>query len=139
MDTQRLILFLVFSFSLLLLWDAWQKEIRPPAAPATQGAVPTPSGPAATPAAKGVEAMPPNAAPAGKPRERLWVRTDTLLAEIDTQGGDLVYLELLKHKDTHDEKKNFVLFGPEHRYSAQSGLIGAGLPNHRTLFRAAAK
>src|SRR6266851_3566704 len=139
MDTQRLILFFVFSFSLLLLWDAWQKELRPPTAPATQGTVPTPSGPAVTPAAKAADAMPPSAAPTGKPSERLRVRTDTMLAEIDTQGGDLVYLELLKHKDTRDEKKNFVLFGPEHRYSAQSGLIGTGLPNHRTLFRAKAK
>jgi len=33
MDTQRLILFVIFSFSALLLWDAWQKESRPPAPP----------------------------------------------------------------------------------------------------------
>ena len=26
METKRLILFVVFSFSLLLLWDSWQKE-----------------------------------------------------------------------------------------------------------------
>ena len=30
MDTQRLILFVVFSFSALMLWEAWQKEFRPP-------------------------------------------------------------------------------------------------------------
>jgi YidC/Oxa1 family membrane protein insertase len=30
MDTQRLILFLVFSFSLLFLWEAWQKHANPP-------------------------------------------------------------------------------------------------------------
>ena len=29
MDTQRLILFFVFSFSLLLLWTEWEKEQRP--------------------------------------------------------------------------------------------------------------
>ena len=29
MDTQRLILFIVFSFSILMLWDAWQKEQHP--------------------------------------------------------------------------------------------------------------
>src|SRR5258708_705989 len=139
MDPQRSSLFSLFSFSLLLLWDAWQKELRPPTAPATQGTVPTPSGPAVTPAAKAADAMPSSAAPTGKASERLRVRTDTMLAEIDTQGGDLVYLELLKHKDTRDENKNFVLFGPEHRYSAQSGLIGTGLPNRRTLFRAKAK
>jgi YidC/Oxa1 family membrane protein insertase len=141
MDTQRLILFFVFSFSLLLLWEAWQKELRPPvpAAPSTQTAVPTPSARAGTPTGKGVDALPPtSSAPADKPRERLRVRTDTVLAEIDTQGGDIVYLELLKHKALQ-ETQNFVLFGPEHRYSAQSGLIGEGLPNHRTLFHASAR
>ena len=137
MDTQRLILFFVFSFSLLLLWDAWQKELRPPvpASPPTQTAVPTPSSRAGTPV-KSVDAVPLTGGSVSKPRERLRVRTDTMLAEIDTEGGNLVYLELLKHKDRLQEAKNFVLFGPEHHYSAESGLIGEGLPNHRTLFRA---
>src|SRR6267143_2515931 len=141
MDTQRLILFFVFAFSLLLLWEAWQKELRPaaPANPPTQGPVPMPSTQAGTPTGKGVDALPPALASAGKPRERVRVHTDTMLAEIDTQGGDIVYLELLKHRDTRQEAQNFVLFGPEHRYSAQSGLIGEGLPNHRTLFRATAR
>jgi YidC/Oxa1 family membrane protein insertase len=143
MDIQRLILFFVFSFSLLLLWEAWQKELRPPVVPAptTQGGVPTPSAPAVSAqGAKTPTDAPPSAAPAGtKTGDRLRVRTDTMLAEIDTQGGDLAYLELLKHKDTRDEKKNFVLFGPEHRYAVQSGLIGEGLPNHRTLFHAAGR
>jgi len=137
MDTQRLILFFVFSFSLLLLWDAWQKELRPPvpATPPTQTAVPTPSSRAGTPV-KSVDAVPLTGGSASKPRERLRVRTDTMLAEIDTEGGNLVYLELLKHKDRLQGAKNFVLFGPEHHYSAESGLIGESLPNHRTLFRA---
>jgi len=142
MDTQRLILFFVFSFSLLLLWEAWQKEHRPPALPAsaTQGVVPTPGAQVATSKGRQAGVLPPSAVPAESvSRERLRVRTDTMLAEIDTQGGDLVRLELLKHKDTLDEKKNFVLLGPEHHYVAQSGLIGAGLPNHRTLFQTTAK
>ena len=143
MDIQRLVLFFVFSFSLLLLWEAWQKELRPPvvAAPTTAGGVPAPSAPAATTEeAKSQAVVLPSAAAAGaKTGERLRVRTDTMLAEIDTQGGDLMYLELLMHKDTRDEKKNFVLFGPEHRYAAQSGLIGEGLPNHRTLFHASGR
>jgi YidC/Oxa1 family membrane protein insertase len=138
MDTQRLILFFVFSFSLLLLWEAWQKETRPPmpAAATSLGAVPAPSAPAATAARTGVAAVPAAAAPESKPHQRLRLQTDTMVAEIDTLGGDLVYLELLRHKDTLDQKKNFVLLGPEHRYAAQSGLVGAGLPNHKTLFAA---
>src|SRR5258708_13281316 len=93
-----------------------------------------PSTQVGTAVGRGVDALAPALAPPGKSRERLRVHTDTMLAEIDTQGGDIVYLELLKHKDTLHETKNFVLFGPEHRYDAQSGLIGEGLPNNRTLF-----
>ena len=140
MDTQRLILFFVFSFSLLLLWDAWQKEVRPPAAavPAQPAAIPAPSAPGPAQLGKSPGPLPP-AAPPSEVREHLRVRTDSVLAEIDTQGGDLVYLELLRHKDTLDPSKNLVLLGPEHRYAAQSGLIGSDLPNHRTLFRATGK
>src|SRR2546428_11493850 len=108
MDTQRLILFLVFAFSLLLLWEAWQKELRPPAPanPPTQGPVPTPSSGAATPTEKSGDALPTTLAPAGKTRGRLRVHKDNMLAEIDTPSGDNVYLEFLKHKGTlHETKK----------------------------------
>src|SRR5258707_1825755 len=133
MDTQRLILFLVFSFSLLFLWQEWQKEHRPvvPAAPPSPLSAPAPSAPATAPGASAVPAV--NAPRSG---QRVHVRTDTMAAEIDTLGGDLVYLELLQHRDTLDGSKNLVLLGPEHRYSAQSGLTG-GLPFHRTLFTTA--
>ncbi len=143
MDTQRLILFFVFSFSLLLLWEAWQKESRPPPAPTSASGSVAPSGvpgpamkAAPAPKAEGVPGT--AAAPEAKPAELVTVRTDTMLARVSTTGGDLVYLELLKHKDTLDSKKNFVLFDSAHRYAAQSGLTG-GLPYHRTPFTAAAK
>jgi YidC/Oxa1 family membrane protein insertase len=136
MDTQRLILFLVFSFSLLFLWQEWQKEHRPVVpAPTSPLSAPAPSAPATTaPAALGASVVPGVNAP--QSGQRVHVRTDTMVAEIATQGGDLVYLELLQHKDTLDGSKNLVLLGPEHRYSAQSGLTG-GLPFHRTLFTTA--
>jgi YidC/Oxa1 family membrane protein insertase len=146
MDTQRLILFFVFSFSLLLLWDAWQKEHRPPTPTiAQQGTVqvtvPSPSVQAqAMPAAqqKPGDAIPANTAAPAK-RETLRVRTDNLVADVDLQGGDIVRLELLRQKDTLDEKTNFVLFAPEHHYAAQSGLIGPGLPTHKTMYSSAAR
>jgi YidC/Oxa1 family membrane protein insertase len=149
MDTQRLILFFVFSFSLLLLWDAWQKDHRPPTPAIAQNAqqgtvqatVPSPSVPAqATPAAqqKPGDAIPPNAAAPAK-HETLRVKTDNLIADIDLQGGDIVRLELLRQKDTLDENVNFVLFAPEHHYAAQSGLIGPGLPTHKTMYSAEAR
>jgi YidC/Oxa1 family membrane protein insertase len=143
MDTQRLILFFVFSFSLLLLWEGWQKETRPPP-PAATAASQAPAGVTGPSAAKAGGTQKPETVPGGgaapetKPAEELTVRTDTMVARVSTQGGDIVYLELPKHKDTLDNTKNFVLFGNDHRYAAQSGLTG-GLPYHRTLFAAAAK
>jgi len=146
MDTQRLILFFVFSFSLLLLWDAWQKEHRPPV-PAVaqsgkqgpaQASVPSPSVPtqaAPAPQQKPGDAIPP-ALPGQAKNEKLTVKTDNYIADIDLVGGDIVRLELLKQKDTLDENANFVLFTPAHHYAAQSGLIGPGLPTHKTIYSA---
>ena len=139
MDTQRLILFFVFSFSLLLLWDAWQKTQRPAAPPLAQEAksqtsVPSPATPIAPSAATTQAAARP--APAAAGGERIRVQTDLLIAEIDTLGGSLRRVELLKHKDSQDRSKNFVLLDPERRYEAQSGLTGEAGPNHRTPWRA---
>jgi len=142
MDTQRLILFFVFSFSILMLWEAWQKESRPPQVPTTSvgapAGVPAPSAVPAT-AAGGAGGVPAAAAEVsvGK-RKSVRVTTDELIAEIDTQGGDIVYLELREHKDPTDTKKNFVLLTPQYRYSVQSGLIGPDLPNHKTVYAAKA-
>jgi len=153
MDTQRLILFFIFSFSLLMLWTEWEKEKRPKpvaSAPAPIG-VPAPSKPAPAPGPASAPTPGPTSAPAAGPQEKVAsvpaspaaaaksetvrVRTDVLIAEVDSLGGTLKRLELLKHKDAIDPAKNFELFGPEHSYSAQSGLIGEGLPNHRTPWR----
>src|SRR5512139_284543 len=60
MDTQRLILFFVFGFSLLMLWDAWEKGHRPkpPAQVTSPAAVPSPAAKpgAITPAPAGAPA-----------------------------------------------------------------------------------
>lgn len=145
MDTQRLVLFFVFSFSLLLLWDAWQKTQRPVAPLAAQGTksqtgVPSPAkpiAPAAPPTAPAPPGAPsvPTAAPAAAGGEMIRVQTDLLIAEIDTLGGSLRRVELLKHKDADDKSKNFVLMQPERHYEAQSGLTGEAGPNHRTLWQ----
>src|SRR3981081_2804550 len=100
MDTQRLILFFVFLGSLLLIWEAGQKEHQPvvPPAPAPPPPPPAPRAPAAPAEARSAGVAP--AVNAAQNGQRVRVRTDTMLAEIDTQGGDLVYLALLQHKDT---------------------------------------
>lgn len=142
MDNRRLILLLVFSFSLVMLWDAWQKQALPPSVPATanaadgtkgqNGALPTP-----TAAAVGAAAVPVATAEAAKSSTpNLKVVTDLFIAEISAKGGDLVRLELIRHPDTDDKTKGFVLFSETGKnvYLAQSGAIGEGLPNHKTAW-----
>ena len=141
MDTQRLIMFVVFSFSVLMLWDAWQKEQHPQPAQtapttvtASQNSVPVPG--AGTP--DSLHATAPEM-PQHLPRgERIKVRTDALYVEIDTIGGDIRRLDLRKHKGDEDKSKDFVLFSDQKpsTYIAQSGLIGNVLPSHKTLFSA---
>lgn len=149
MDNQRLILLLVFSFSIIMLWESWQKQGHSdPAqasAVATQQArsavdpsVPTPSLPSSTPAStSGAEAVPADRKEITPAAAHQIIRTDLFIAEISATGGDLVRLELLKHHATEDKNKNFVLFDncEKHVYQAQSGLIGDGLPNHKTLYQ----
>jgi YidC/Oxa1 family membrane protein insertase len=144
MESQRLILFFVFSFSLFLLFDAWQRDQRPPAPP-----------PAAAEAKKDATIPPPPSeklAPAPPPAKdttpqagaakgaTITVETDVFNAEISTAGGDIRRLELKQHRDVEDSTKNFVLFQqrPDHVYVAQSGLLGTNLPTHRTEYTAAA-
>lgn len=140
MDNQRLILALVFCFSLVMLWEAWQKHTHPvavtqPGPTASQsavpGTVPSASGlsvPQAGPAA-------PTTAVAAANVPVITVKSDLMVAEISAQGGDVVRLELTQHKETDDRNHDFVLFDAKHAYAAQSGLIGAGLPNHKTMWQ----
>ncbi|MDP2829811.1 MAG: membrane protein insertase YidC, partial [Sulfuricellaceae bacterium] len=149
MDNRRLILLLVFSFSLIMLWDAWQKQSQPklatatttaaPAAGAPTGVVPTPTLPTA--GAGVVPAAVPTTAVAVAPgAATAKIRTDLYVADISSQGGDIARLELVRHPDTEDKSKHFVLFdnGVKHVYLAQSGVIGEGLPNHKTEWKLAA-
>ena len=152
MDSQRLILFFVFSFSVFLLLDGWQRE-QPaqPAATATDkadksGVAGAPVAPAAQiPQPSGKFAQQPVAVPQhdGRAPEAgvtIQIETDLLSAQVGTLGGDLRRLQLKKHRDILDRKKDFVLLelSAERTYVAQSGLIGGGLPNHRTAYQAAA-
>jgi YidC/Oxa1 family membrane protein insertase len=145
MDNRRLILLLVFSFSLIMLWDAWQRQNAPKpgvSAPSTTatapaaGMVPTPSLPAATAGAAAVPAAG-VVVPAGTVTAR--IRTDLLIVEVSSQGGDITRVELVRHPDTDDKSKHFVLLenGGKHVYLAQSGVIGEGLPNHKMVWKLA--
>ncbi len=146
MDTQRLILLFIFSFSLLLLWNEWEKAQRPKPAPSAteaQKGVPTPSAPAvpASSTAQGPAVSVPSVpgaspAPSLARGEVIRVQTDLMVAEIDTVGGSLIKVAFLKHREQGDAGNPFELLGPAHNYVAQSGLIGEGMPNHRSAWRA---
>ncbi|MCW5604666.1 MAG: membrane protein insertase YidC [Burkholderiales bacterium] len=151
MDSQRLILFFVFSFSVFLLLDAWQRDqqsAKPVAAPTVQAegvsSGQTAEPPTPVPSEKllaSQETKPPEGTAALQRGEIVRVETDFLRAEISTIGGDLRRVEFKHHRDTLDRNKDFVLLQnePDHVYIAQSGLIGNSLPNHRTTYSATAR
>ncbi len=151
MDTQRIIALIVFSFSSLLLWEAWQKHNQPPPipnapiaaqnapgavknvnadAPGGVNAVPTASVPTAASPSAAVQA-PVGAAPAAA-TQRVMVRTDTLDVDLDAVSGDIRQVVLRKHHARGDNSKPFVLMQDKvgHYFIAQTGLLGEGLPNH---------
>jgi len=67
------------------------------------------------------------------------VETDLLRAVIDANGGDLRELQLLSYHETEDRDAVFTLFedSPTRPYLAQSGLVGEGLPTHRSVYQLA--
>jgi YidC/Oxa1 family membrane protein insertase len=144
MDFQRLFLFLIFSFSALLLWDGWQRYQHP--IPQTISNTASITEKSSLPQASANETHSSDIAKniektVGSQGEKVVVRTDNLLVEINTLGGDIQRVELLQHKDAEDKNKPLVLLQrqEDHTYIAQTGLIGEGLPNHNTLFTASSK
>ena len=153
-DIRRTILWVIFGFSLVLLWDKWQMHNgkqatffpTPSSAVATapaqpQVASPAASGvPSAVPAAVGT-ATGAAAVPASTPalaaapaREQVVVTTDVLRLTFDSEGGSLTRAEMLQYADMADKSKNFLLFdqSPDRVYLAQTGLIGGNFPTHKT-------
>ena len=160
-DIRRTLLWVVFTMSLVLLWDAWNKHTGQPslfgpsttrsaasapplAASASQVGVPAPVA-TAVPGAGGAAATTPTgalpAAATGAPGELVVVTTDLVKASFDSNGGNLVRLELLRHADVEDRLHHVVLFdqSAERSYAAQSGLVatqpGVTLPNHYTAMK----
>jgi YidC/Oxa1 family membrane protein insertase len=152
---KRTILWIVFAVSLIVLWNDWMvsngkqsmfSTQAPSKVAATAPAAAKPAGsdlPAAQQqpgAVPGTPAVP--GAPAAAKAELVTITTDVFKAEIDTVGGVIKRLELLKFRDQQDTKKNQVLFdvSGNNLYVAQSGLLGSSpagaLPNHDTVFTA---
>ena len=142
MDTRRLVLFVIFSFSIMMLWDAWQQKNRPAVVvqqPVDQG-LQTAKSATGNSITTATEAAVDGAFKLGQ-GQRVNVVTDLFTAEIDTIGGDLRRLTLNKHRATEGKNGNFVLMDDAQKpmtYVAQTGLMGAGLPNHKSLFTSSA-
>jgi YidC/Oxa1 family membrane protein insertase len=136
MDNRRLILMLVFCFSLVMLWDAWQQfknpKLPPPLTTATQsdGTTPRPTVNLST----AIAGVPAASAAAPSKAETISVKTDLFTIDVSTLGGDIVRLDLNRYKAIEEKEKSLSLFEPKHQYVAQSGLIGDALPNHKTIF-----
>ncbi len=131
MDTRRLILFVIFSFSIMMLWDAWQQKNQPaiPTQQQTEQGVPAVAAGNKTAAADGTFSI--------DQGQRVKVTTDLFEADIDTTGGDLRRLILNKHRAAHVSDGNYVLMDDAQKpmlYIAQTGLLGDGLPNHKSQF-----
>ncbi len=156
-DIRRTVLWVIFGFSMVLLWDQWQifNGQKPTFFPTSPNAAAAAKAPAASsvpapvalaPAGAGVSAVPgvavasavPGAAPAV--RERLEVSTDVLNLSFDSEGGSLVRSVFSRFAD-QDHAAGFVLLddSKDRVYVAQSGLIGpagSSLPTHKTVMRA---
>ena len=141
MDTKRLVLFVIFSFSILMLWEAWQRDASPaaPAVTAQQQDASVPQEVADQ--ATGNDELPSENAFRFESGQRIQIETDLYKAEIDTLGGDLRQLTLLEHKASGADDQDFLLMSDSGKpmvYVAQSGLIGDNLPNHKNQFTSTA-
>lgn len=158
MDTQRLILWVIFSMSVLFLWDSWQKHNGKPSMlfsnsaitqtkPGNTGATPMANGsgqalPAntsnATPGSTAANNAPNVAAPVAS-GQKIGLANDVLKLDINTLGAVIERAELLKHKSTDDPARTLVLLdNPAGKaYIAETGLFGVeGAPSHLTPFTA---
>ena len=126
-DIRRTILWVIFGFSLVLLWDQWQvfngrnptflpstkphaTATAPVAAPAGAASSAVPQATGTTPSsASGAGAVPDGKTAAPAASEKVVVTTDVLKLTFDTEGGSLVQSEFIQHDDLTEKDKPFVL------------------------------
>src|SRR5690606_16722508 len=158
MDIRRTILWMIFSLSLLLLWNNWQvhngkaslfgptpaaqqadANNASPAQPAADTSIPAAVQQAQPSAAQtaGDAHVPDNTQPAAT-SEKIHISTDVYNLTFDTQGAQLVRAELLHYSDTDNNGQPMVLLDDSatSTYLAQSGIVGApageSFPTHLT-------
>lgn len=150
MDIRRTILLMIFSFSLLMLWNNWQvhqgnpsllggqtpsaeSTAKPSADPATTASTATPAGVPTAPVSPSASADTPSAnvpgvAPTPVSQAQLVnFKTDVLSLSFDLQGAQLVRADLLSFPSREEKDQPFVLLNNRggQTYVVQSGLTGA--------------
>jgi YidC/Oxa1 family membrane protein insertase len=149
-DIRRTVLWVIFGFSMVLLWDQWQVHngnkatfFPTPSQQAKQAtdaasAAPQAAGVPAPVAAQGAASVP-LVETRAVTKELVQVETDVAKLTFDTEGGNLVRVELLKHEDEQKPGNHIVLLddSKDRIYTAQTGLIssvsGVALPTHKTV------
>lgn len=158
METRRLVLLMIFSLSLVMLWDNYQASIGKPtlfglstgaqtaeeSKAAQQGSNPSAVNDLPNAPAQATSDVPadPNAiaAPAAEiapAAQTITVTTDVLELQFSTQGAQLITSKLLEHPAVENPELPVQLFeqSTNRTYVGQAGLVGvADAPNHRTLF-----
>lgn len=159
MDIRRTILLMIFSFSLLMLWNNWQvHQGNPPlfgaqtptakpkaestdaASPASNAGVPAAPTTTSAPATSNVATVPGLAPAASTASQTVVFKTDVLALTFDLQGAQLIRTDLLAFPSVSDPLKPFTLLErvAGHTYVVQSGLTGApagvAFPNHLAPF-----
>jgi len=156
-DIRRSILWVVFGFAMVLIWDKWQihngraATFFPSSKPAAVASAPAEQQPApvsgsstlpsaSSPAGAGAASVPGASAPVAATRHEL--STDVLRLNFLSEGGALVGAELLKHAQAsgaadRDIKTPFTLLtqNGQRTYVAQTGLVGGNFPTHKTPMR----
>jgi len=165
MEQQRLFLTVGLFFLLYLAYDAWQLEFAPkPVTPIETSIVSNTTQTSSSDVPVGADtkivsvdtssSIPSSIrevatiaeTKAVKQAQRIFAETDVLRLEIDSQGGDVRVVDLIKYPETSkDDKKSFRLMSDanENLFIAQSGFAGKrankdgtiiAAPNHNTIY-----
>lgn len=150
-DLRRSILWVIFGFAMVLLWDRWQvyngrpatffpsaqessAQADPARKPVTEPSdIPQANG---NGAASPDSAVPAAASAASAASQNVLVSTDVLRLTFAADGASLVQADLLKYADQEDKSQPVRLFTAAYAYQAQVGLIDgngkATFPTHKT-------
>lgn len=135
MEQIKIFLYIALFAVVFLLWQAWEKE-HPPQAPVTAATQPIPTSvpplQAQQQASSAVATVPKATVSSKKTTQVIKIDTDVLHAEIDSQGGNLISLNLLKYPEsssTPNIPTKLLNSEPATLEVAESGLIGEQGPD----------